>query len=43
MTILGDEEAAQKVIDFIQEEIDNMTEEDWEKAFDNLRKNINGD
>ena len=38
MTIIGDEDAAQAVMDTIQKRIDNMTEEDWKQVIDNLRK-----
>ena len=43
MTIVGDEDAAQAVMDIIQERIDNMTEEDWKQAIDNLRKKNQAD
>ena len=43
MTIVGDEDAAQAVMDIIQERNDNMTEEDWKQAIDNLRKKNQAD
>ena len=37
MTMDGDEEGEQAVSERIQERMDNMTQEDWDRVFENLR------
>jgi len=37
MTMIGDEEGAKAVMDAIQEPMDNMTDEDWDRVIEDLR------
>jgi hypothetical protein len=36
MTMIGDEEGEQAVGEWIEEQMDNMTQEDWDRVFENL-------
>lgn len=36
--MVGDEEGEQASYKWIEEQMDNMTQEDWERVFENLRK-----
>jgi|TARA_B110000444_G_C18388099_1_gene387988 hypothetical protein len=36
MTMVGDEEAEKAVMERIEEHMDNMTQEDWERVFETL-------
>ena len=38
MTMVGDEEGEQAVEERIEEHFDHMTQEDWDRVFENLRK-----
>ena len=35
--MVGDEEGEQAVVKWIEEQMDNMTQEDWDRVFENLR------
>jgi len=40
MTMIGDEEGANAVMDAIQELMDNMTDEDWDRVIEDLRNRV---